>query len=66
MKLAMALLLFLPACLSAAEGRAAELARLIRETSLDQQECYRVRDLRFAKEDVRFYLTDGYLIFGNL
>jgi hypothetical protein len=65
MKLAMALLLFLPACLSAAEGRAAELARLIRETSLDQQECYRVRDLRFAKEDVRFYLTDGYLIFGK-
>ncbi len=37
----------------------------IREAGLDSERCYRVRDLDFAKEDVRFYFTDGYLTFGK-
>ncbi len=44
---------------------AAELARSIREAGLDPEECYRVRDLRFQKEDIRVYFTDGYLIFSK-
>jgi hypothetical protein len=54
-----------PAWLWAGEGRAAELARRILQAGLDPQECYRVRELRFTKEDIRFYLTDGYLVFGK-
>jgi len=44
---------------------AAELARSIRETGLDPAECYRVRDFSFQKEDIKVYLTDGYLIFSK-
>lgn len=44
---------------------AADLARAIRETGLDRNECYRVRDLTLAKDDIRIYLTDGYLIFSK-
>src|SRR5208282_1112972 len=40
-----------------------ELVRAIRENGLDPAACYRVRDLSFAKEDVRVYLNEGYLIF---
>ena len=57
-------LLVLPVCLQAA-NRAADLTHAIRETALDPDECYRVRDLSFSKDDARFYLTDGYLIFGK-
>ena len=42
-----------------------DLARAIRENSFDRDECYRVRDLTIQKEDVRIYLTDGYLIFSK-
>ena len=48
----------------AADGRAAELARGIRGLSLNPEECYRVRDLTLIKEDARFFLTDGYLLFA--
>jgi hypothetical protein len=44
---------------------AADLARAIRENSFDRRECYRVRDLRLVKEDIKIYLTDGYLIFSQ-
>lgn len=44
---------------------AADLARAIRETGLDRNECYRVRDLTLVKDDIRIYLTDGYLIFSK-
>ncbi len=44
---------------------AAELARSIRESGLDPTECYRVRDFRFQKEDIKIYFTDGYLIFSK-
>ena len=44
---------------------AADVARAIRENSFDRGECYRVRDLRLVKEDLRIYLTDGHLIFSK-
>ena len=46
-------------------GAAADLARAIRENSFDRDECYRVRDLRVAKDDLKFYLTDGHLVFAK-
>ncbi len=46
-------------------GTVAELARAIRNAGLDADECYRVRDFRFQKEDIKIYLTDGYLIFSK-
>jgi hypothetical protein len=46
-------------------GTAADMARSIRENSFDRDECYRVRDLTLVKEDARFYLTDGHLIFSK-
>ncbi len=44
---------------------ATELAAEIHASELDPEECYRVRDLTFAKEDARFYLTEGLLIFSK-
>src|SRR5437764_2886165 len=44
---------------------AADTARAIRENSFDRDECYRVRDLTFIKEDIRLYLTEGNLIFSK-
>ena len=46
-------------------GTAADLARAIRENTFDRDECYRVRDLTLAKEDLKIYLTDGHLIFSK-
>ena len=51
----------LPLC----AGPAADLARAIRENGLNRDECYRVRDLTIVREDVRIYLSDGYLIFSK-
>src|SRR5579872_4691403 len=48
-----------------AAGPAGDLARSIRENSLDRDQAYRVRDLTLIKEDIRIYLTDGYLIFSK-
>jgi Peptidase family M1 domain len=48
-----------------AAGPATDLARAIRENTLDRQACYRVRDLTLFKGDIRIYLADGYLIFGK-
>lgn len=44
---------------------AKELVRQIHATSLDPDQCYRVRDLTLAKEDLKVYFTDGYLIFSK-
>lgn len=63
MRTLLGLLLF--AQLPWAVGPADDLARTIRETGLDRNECYRVRDLTLAKEDIRIYFTDGYLIFSK-
>ncbi|MGA2589663.1 MAG: M1 family aminopeptidase [Bryobacteraceae bacterium] len=52
-------------CLAYATGRAPDLAREIREISLDPAECYRVRDLTLPKDEARVFLTDGYLTFAK-
>ena len=61
-----ALILILAAgCARAAGPSAAELARAIHDAALDPEECYRVRDLSFRKDDIRLYFSDGYLIFSK-
>jgi hypothetical protein len=42
-----------------------ELAQQIRAAALDPDQCYRVRDLTLAREDLKLYLTDGYVIFSK-
>src|SRR5271163_3343363 len=59
------LLGLVPSFYLAAGPSAADLARSIREAGLDPDQCYRVRDLSFQKEDIRVYFTDGYLIFSK-
>jgi hypothetical protein len=49
----------------AAAPSASDLAREVREISLDSGECYRVRDLELPKDEARFFFTDGYLIFAK-
>ena len=44
---------------------AAQLAQSIRNAGLDTEECYRVRDLSYYKEDIKLYFHDGYLIFSK-
>ncbi len=44
---------------------AAEIAKSIRETGLDPAECYRIRDFSFTREDIRVYLSDGYVAFSK-
>ncbi len=58
-------MLLLAASAWAAEPAGAAVARAVREVSLDPQSCYRVREMNFAKEDLKFYLTDGFLIFAQ-
>jgi hypothetical protein len=67
MRRLLALALWMSAALAAAAPAtaAADLARQLKETTLDADECYRVHELNFHKEDVRFFLTDGYLIFAK-
>jgi hypothetical protein len=62
-RFASALLFVLPAF--AAGPSAAEIARSIQQAGLDPAECYRVRDFRFQKEDIKIYFTYGYLIFSK-
>jgi len=44
---------------------AADVARAIRESGFDRDECYRVRDITLTKEDLRIYLGEGHLIFSK-
>ena len=44
---------------------AAETAAALREASFDGARCYRVRDLSLIREDVKLFLTDGYLILAK-
>jgi hypothetical protein len=44
---------------------AADLGKQVTGAGLDPTECYRVHDIEISKEDARFYLTDGYLMFGK-
>ena len=66
LRLSISLLFLLCApVLASAAPSISELSTQIREAGLDPAECYRVRDLDFTREDARFYLTEGYLIFGK-
>jgi len=58
------LLFFLTLRLAQA-GAASDLARQLQQASLDPQETYRVSDINFSKEDIKIYLTSGYLIFAK-
>ena len=49
----------------AALPSASDIARSVREAGLDADQCYRVREVSFQKEDLRVYLADGYLIFSK-
>jgi hypothetical protein len=55
--------LALPAAISAGVG--AETSSALKEIQLDPDECYRVRDLEISRGDVKFYFTDGFLIFSK-
>ena len=44
---------------------AAELGRQVVRAGLDPDQCYRVRDLEIQLDEARFYLTDGYIMFGK-
>lgn len=48
-----------------AAGLADSVAEQVRQAGLDPQACYRVRDLRFARDEIKLYFTDGFLIFGK-
>jgi len=51
---------------AAAAQSASDLALRIREAGLDPEACYRVREVHFSRgDDVRFYFTEGFLIFGK-
>lgn len=50
---------------SLAGPSAADIARQIQQTGLDPEECYRVIETNFSKEDLRVFFTSGYLIFGK-
>jgi hypothetical protein len=50
-------------CLAA--DSAAALAKSIQDAGLDPQECYRIRDISFQKDDLRVYLTEGHIVFSR-
>jgi hypothetical protein len=58
-------LLLAPATLAAAGVSGAESLAGILATQFDPQQCYRVRDIFLEREDVKFYFTDGHLIFAE-
>ncbi|MBL8209750.1 MAG: hypothetical protein JNK87_03510 [Bryobacterales bacterium] len=49
----------------AAAETLAPLARTVQQASLDPSRCYRVRDLRLAREEAKIYFNDGFLMFGK-
>ena len=50
-------------CLLAAS--AAQMGDQVEHIALDPDQCYRVLDLSFSKEDIKIYLASGYLIFAK-
>jgi hypothetical protein len=46
-------------------GIGAETSSALREVQLDGDECYRVRDLELTRGDVKFFFTDGFLVFSK-
>ncbi len=63
--LALIQLPLLPSDLIVNPGRAFALSSALHQTALDPQACFKVRDLSFERGGVRFYLTDGYIIFAQ-
>jgi hypothetical protein len=57
-------LLLVPS-IRADQDSAASLSSSLHQLSLDRNEVYHVRDLRFARGDIKIYLTDGYLAFAS-
>jgi hypothetical protein len=49
----------------AGQTTAKQLVQQVRAATLDPEQCYRVRDLTLAREDLRLYLTEGHLIFSK-
>jgi hypothetical protein len=60
-----ALLLLAAITRSGLAASAAKVGDQVEHISLDANECYRVLDLNFAKEDLKIYLASGYLIFAK-
>lgn len=58
------LFLAFAAVLKAQDPAAASLAAAIKNAALDPEHCYLVRDLSLAKDDIKLYFNDGYLIFS--
>ena len=44
---------------------ASDTARLVTQIALDPEACYKVTDLNFSKDDLRVYLTSGYVTFAK-
>jgi len=61
----LALLLVFSAAWPATAGSSGERLRAIAGIRLDGEQCYRVRDLFLEREEAKFYLTDGHLIFAH-
>ncbi len=59
------LLLLLTLQAHAATTTAADLAHQLQQISLDPEECYRVIELNFVKEDLKIYLNSGFIIFSK-
>ncbi|HEX4594391.1 MAG TPA: M1 family aminopeptidase [Bryobacteraceae bacterium] len=47
----------------ASASTATDLSGQLKHVTLDVDQCYRVTELNFAKEDIKIYLTSGYIIF---
>jgi hypothetical protein len=56
---------FLSAIAVSAGPSASDVSRLVTQIALDPDACYRVTDLNFSKDDLRVYLTSGYLSFAK-
>jgi len=44
---------------------AADVAAALKEASFDADRCWRIRDLQVVREEIKIYLTDGFLIFSK-
>lgn len=44
---------------------AAAVTAALKETGFDAGKCWRVRDLAIAREDIKVYLTDGFIVFSR-
>jgi hypothetical protein len=61
----LAFVVFCAATVWSAQPSTRDLATSLADSSFDPKQCFRVRNIRLEKEDLRIYLTDGYLIFAK-